>query len=84
MLYGQNPPLWGQNPYPQGWDPPIGPSYPPPMPFNTQLSFLATLEFPDLSQLTNDPILHLPYWPPIPSKILSDCPKIEGKAKEDP
>lgn len=37
-----------------------------------------------VSRLTNDPILHSPYWPPIPSKILSDCPKFEGETKEDP
>ena len=54
------------------------------MPFNTQLTFLATLELPDVSRLTNDPILHSPYWPLVPSKIPSDCLKFDGKAKEDP
>lgn len=54
------------------------------MPFNTQLPFLATLEFPDLLHLTNDPILHSWYWPLVPSKIPSDCPKFYGKDKEDP
>jgi len=32
----------------------------------------------------NDPILHLPYWPPVSSKLPSDCPKFDGKFKEDP
>jgi len=82
--YGQNPPLWGQNPYQQGWAPPVGPSYRPPMTFNTQLSFLATLEFPYVSRLTKDQILHFPCWPPVPSNILIDCSKFEGKGKEDP
>jgi len=54
------------------------------MPFNTQLLFLATLELLDVSRLTNDPILHSPYWPPVPSKIPSDCPKFDQKAKEYP
>lgn len=84
MPYGKNPPLWGQNPYEQGWALPYGPAYRPPMPFNTQLPFLATLELLDVSHLMNDPILHLPYWPPVSSKILSDCQMFDGKAKEDP
>ena len=54
------------------------------MPFNPQLLFLATLELPDVSKLTNDPILHNPYWPSVPIKIPGDCPKFEGKAGEDP
>ena len=54
------------------------------MPFNPQLSFLATLEFPDVSKLTNDLILHNPYWPPVPTKVPGDRPKFEGKVGEDP
>ena len=54
------------------------------MPFNPQLPFLATLELPDISKLTNDPILHNPYWPPVPNKVPSDCPKFEGISGEDP
>ena len=42
------------------------------------------LELPDVLRLNNDPILHSPYWPPVLSKILSNCPKFDGKAKEDP
>ena len=54
------------------------------MSFNPQLPFLATLELPDVSKLTNDPILHNLFWPPVPTKILGDCPKFDGKANEDP
>lgn len=54
------------------------------MSFNPQLPFLATLELPDVSKLKNDPILHDPQWPPVPTKIPSDCPKFDGKAGEDP
>ena len=54
------------------------------MSFNPQLPFLVTLELPDVSKLTNDPILHNPYWPPVPTKIPGYCPKFDGKAGEDP
>ena len=54
------------------------------MPFNPQLPFLAMLEFPDVSKLTTDLILHNPYWPLVPTKVPGDCPKFEGKAGEDP
>lgn len=74
----------GQNPTWTGWNVHTGPYQIPPMNFNTQLPFLAMLELLDVSKLTNDPILHNPYWPPVPTKIPSDCPKIEGKPGEDP
>lgn len=48
-----------------------------------KLPLMAMLELPEVSRLTNDPILHLPYWPPFPTKMLSDCPEFEGKAKDD-
>jgi hypothetical protein len=51
---------------------------------NRQLPFLATLDLPDLSRLTNDPILHAPFWPTIPAKLPSDIPKFDGKPGEDP
>ena len=51
---------------------------------NTPLPFLATLELPDLSKLTNDPILHHPAWPPVPVKIPTDIPKFDGKTGDDP
>ena len=54
------------------------------MPFNPQLSFLATLKLPDVSKLTNDPIIHNTYWPLVPTKVPGDYPKFEGKAREDP
>ena len=54
------------------------------MSFNPKLPFLATLELPDVSKLTNDPILHNLYWPPVPAKIPCDFPKFDSKAGEDP
>jgi hypothetical protein len=78
---------------PTGYNYPSNPFYGPtgvPMPHqyhpqvNRQLPFLATLDLPDLSRLTNDPILHSPYWPVIPAKLPSDIPKFDGKPGEDP
>jgi hypothetical protein len=54
------------------------PPPPPPMPY------LVSLNIPDLSKLTNDPILHDPTWPNMPTKLPSDIPKFEGKLGEDP
>ena len=48
----------------------------------TKLPFLATLEFPYLSKLTNYPIRHNFAWPPIPMKIPIDIPKFDGKIGE--
>ena len=48
------------------------------------LSFLATLNFPDLLKLTNDPVSHDLMWLVVPSKIPSDILKFEGKSGEDP
>jgi hypothetical protein len=42
---------------------------------NRQLSFLDTLDLVDLSRLTNDLILHAPFWPPIPAKLPFNIPK---------
>ena len=66
----------GSNPYhfQQNWN-----SVQPP-----KISFLATLNLPDLSKLINDPIRHLSAWPPIPTKLPFDIPKFEGKVNEDP
>ena len=50
----------------------------------TKLMFLATLNLPDLSKLTNDPFKHIPGWRLVPTKLPSDIPKFEGKAGEDP
>jgi len=73
---------WGQ---PRtGWNSGAMSDLRPQMSFNPKLPFLATLELLNVSKLTNDPILHNPYWPPVPTKIPSDCPKFDGKAGEDP
>ena len=61
--YGQNPPgqnIWGLNFSKIGWNVNTGPYQRPPMPFNPQLIVIATLELPDVSKVTNDPILHNP------------------------
>jgi hypothetical protein len=51
---------------------------------NRQLPFLATLDLPYLSWLTNDPILHFLFWPVILAKLPSDIPKFDNKPGEDP
>lgn len=51
---------------------------------NCQLPFIVTLDFHDLSRLTNDLLLYLPYWSTIPTNFPSDIPKFEGKLGEDP
>jgi hypothetical protein len=77
--------LWGQTAYaPTGLPtglPPQSHQYPQ---VNRQLPFLATLDLPDLSRILNDPIRHSPQWPAIPAKLLSDIPKFDGKAGDDP
>jgi hypothetical protein len=54
----------------------------PPTPLN--MPYLASLNIPDLSKFTNEPILHDPTWLAMPTKLPSDIPKFEGKAREDP
>ena len=49
-----------------------------------QLPFIETLDLPDISRLTNDPIFYLLYWSSMPNKLPSDIPKFEGKSGEDP
>jgi hypothetical protein len=51
---------------------------------NRQLPFIATLDLLDLSRILNDPIRHSPQWPAIPTKLPSEIPKFDGKAREDP
>jgi hypothetical protein len=48
------------------------------------MPYLASLNIPDLSKLTNDPILHDPTWSAMPTKLASDIPKFEGKEGKDP
>ena len=55
-----------------------------PRPFNSQLPFLATLDLPYFSQLTNDPILRAPHWPQMPRKLPSGIPKFDGKLTKYP
>ena len=42
------------------------------------------LNLPELWKLTNDPVAHLPQWPPIPRKMPLDIPKFERKLGEYP
>jgi hypothetical protein len=57
-----------------------GANPPPPL----QMPYLDSLNIPDLTKLTNDPILHDATWPAMPTKLPSDIPKFEGKAGDDP
>jgi hypothetical protein len=50
---------------------------------NKQLSFLATLDLPNLSRILNDLILHSPYWPVILAKLPSYIPKFYDQSGED-
>jgi len=45
--------------------------------------FLSSLDLPNLTRLTNDPIRHFPWWPPMPAKLASDIPKFEGNLGEN-
>ena len=51
---------------------------PPPSHINlgSNLPFMARLNFPDLGQLTNDPIHHQDFWPPMPTKLPSENPQV--------
>ena len=53
-------------------------------PPNPRIPFLTTLNLPDLSRLTNDPVAHDPAWPAVPTKLPSNIPKFKGKPGEDP
>src|SRR5882762_1890861 len=54
------------------------------MNLGSNLPFMAHLNLLDLARLTNDPIRHQDFWPPMPTKLPSDIPKFEGKAGECP
>ena len=75
MPYGGSGMNVNQNHFTQSTQNPFSP---------TKLPFLATLELPDLSKLTNDPIWHHFSWTPVLVKILTDIPKFDGKTREDP
>jgi hypothetical protein len=47
------------------------------------MPYLASLNISDLTKLTNDPILHNPTWPAMPTKLPSNIPKFEGKSGDD-
>jgi hypothetical protein len=90
MYLGQNQPhMRGPTSYNYPHNPVLGPTGVP-LPHqhypqvNRQLPFLATLDLPDLSRLTNDPIHHSSVWPAILAKLPSDIPKFDGKSREDP
>jgi hypothetical protein len=53
-------------------------------PPNPPIPYLASLNIPDLSKITNDLILHDPTWPNTPTKLPSDIPKFEGNPGEYP
>ena len=53
-------------------------------PHHPRLHFLAMLNLPDLSRLTNDLVAHDLTWLAVPTKLPSDIPKFEGKLGEDP
>lgn len=59
------------------------PYYQPPI-ANQPLPFIATLDLPNLSRMTNESIMHSPWWPSIPDKLPLDITKFEGKLGEDP
>jgi hypothetical protein len=52
-------------------------------PPNPPMTYLVSLNIPDLTKLTNDPILHDPTWTNMPTKLPSDIPKFKGKSGED-
>jgi hypothetical protein len=49
-----------------------------------RLHFLATLNFPYLSRLMNDPVRDDLSWPPVPTKNISDITKFKGNTGKDP
>jgi hypothetical protein len=53
-------------------------------PLGLYMPYLASLNIPNLSKLTNEPILHEPTWTVMPTKLPSYIPKFEGKLIEDP
>ena len=79
---GGNPP-WNINQTPGQWNYQVPPTYQTPMMTPIRSRFLATLNLPDLSQLTTDPILHMNGWLTIPTKLPLDIPKFNGRTGDD-
>ena len=50
----------------------------------SNLPFIARLNLPDLARLTNDPIFHQTFWPPMPTKLPLEIPNFEGKEGSAP
>ena len=48
-----------------------------------KIPFLENLNFPYLTKLTNDPVLHSPSWTPLPTNLPLNISKFNGKPKED-
>jgi hypothetical protein len=48
-----------------------------------QMPYLAFLNILYLTKLTNDPILHNPTWPTMPTKLPSNIPKFEVKPRDN-
>jgi hypothetical protein len=48
------------------------------------MSYLTSLNIPNLSKLTNDLILHDPTWLGMPTKLPSDIPKFKEEVGDDP
>jgi hypothetical protein len=53
-------------------------------PLPPQMPYLDSLNILDLTKITNDPVLHDPTWPTMPTKLPSNIPKFEGKARDKP
>jgi hypothetical protein len=53
-------------------------------PQTPQIPYLDSLNILDITKLTNDPILHDPTWPTMPTKLPSYIPKFEGKGGDEP
>lgn len=72
-MYGSMPPSLMQGPFAN------------PVPLaKTKSPFLATLNFLDLTHLSNDPIYHKPRWPVILIKFPFNMPKFYKKLGEYP
>jgi hypothetical protein len=58
----------------------IGTNHPP----NIPIPYLSSLKIPNLTKLMNDPILHDPTWPNMPTKLPLDILKFEGNLRKYP